>query len=76
MDQKTTLYTKTQCVQCDATKRALDRQGVEYDTINLDEDDKAYAYVTSMGFRQVPVVVTPTGERWSGFRPDLIAAIK
>lgn len=31
--------------------------------------------IQALGHLQAPVVVTETGENWSGFRPDLIAAL-
>ncbi len=69
-----TVYTKPRCVQCDATKRALDKKGIAYETINLVEDMGAMDYVKSLGYQQAPVVVTD-GEHWAGFRPDKIAMI-
>ena len=32
-----TLYTKNNCVQCDRTKKWLDKNDVAYTTINMDE---------------------------------------
>lgn len=69
-----TVYTKTRCVQCDATKRALDRKGIEYNLVDLDQDLQALEHIKSLGYSQAPVVVTAT-DAWSGFRPDKIATI-
>ena len=33
-----TVYSKPMCVQCDATKRALDKAGLPYDTVDITED--------------------------------------
>ena len=49
-----TVYTKPRCVQCDATKRALDKKGIAYETINLVEDMGAMDYVKSLGYQQAP----------------------
>lgn len=69
-----TVYSKPACVQCTATTRALDRQGVPYEIIDISTDADAYALVQGLGYRQVPVVVT--GEtHWSGFRPDMIGSL-
>ncbi len=66
-----TVYTKPACVQCNATYRALDKAGIEYDAIDITEDAQARDYVMSLGYLQAPVVVA--GENhWSGFRPDEI----
>lgn len=69
-----TVYSKPACVQCTATTRALDRQGIEYKLIDISADTQAFDLVQGMGYRQVPVVVA--GEtHWVGFRPDMIGAL-
>lgn len=70
----TTVYTKPSCVQCNATYRALDSKGIEYDIIDLSEDPTALETVKQLGYLQAPVVVTDDGH-WSGFRPDKISAL-
>ncbi len=68
------VYSKPACVQCTATTRALDRQGMEYDVIDVSNDQDALELVQSLGYRQVPVVVA--GEKhWAGFRPDMISTL-
>ncbi|QUS35172.1 glutaredoxin-like protein NrdH [Falsirhodobacter algicola] len=69
-----TLYSKPACVQCDATKRALDKQGVDYTIIDLSEDAAAMELVTGLGYRQAPVVIAGN-DHWAGFRPDKIGAL-
>ena len=69
-----TVYSKPACVQCTATTRALDRQGIDYTVIDVSEDTNAYDLVQGLGYRQVPVVVA--GEtHWAGFRPDMISTL-
>ena len=69
-----TVYSKPGCVQCAATTRALDRQGIHYTVVDVSEDMQAFALVQGLGYRQVPVVIA--GERhWGGFRPDMISAL-
>ena len=70
----TTVYTKPSCVQCTATYRALDSQGIEYDIVDLSEDPAALETVKELGYLQAPVVVTED-EHWSGFRPDKISQL-
>ncbi|ROP59422.1 ribonucleoside-diphosphate reductase class Ib glutaredoxin subunit [Enterobacter sp. BIGb0383] len=66
-----TIYTRNDCVQCHATKRAMESRGFEFEMVNLDLVPEAVDELREMGFRQLPVVVA--GEtRWSGFRPDMI----
>jgi len=69
-----TVYTKPACVQCDATKKALDRAGLEYDLVDISADDEARDYVMALGYVQAPVVEA-NGEHWSGFRPDRIKGL-
>lgn len=69
-----TVYTKPMCVQCDATKRALNKAGLAYTTVDISEDADALAKVKSMGFMQAPVVTT-VNDAWAGFRPDKIKAL-
>ncbi|MCA1408297.1 glutaredoxin-like protein NrdH [Ensifer sp. IC3342] len=69
-----TVYSKPACVQCTATTRALDRQGIDYTVVDVSEDMQACALVHELGYRQVPVVIA--GEQhWAGFRPDMISAL-
>ncbi|PKH21918.1 NrdH-redoxin [Enterobacterales bacterium CwR94] len=68
------IYTKNQCVQCDATKNALDSRGIAYQLINLDERPEALDHVKALGYRQVPVVMAE-GDAWCGFRPDKIMGL-
>ena len=68
------VYTKPACVQCNATKKALDRAGLEYDLVDISADDEARDYVMALGYVQAPVVEA-NGEHWSGFRPDRIKGL-
>lgn len=70
-----TLYTKPNCVQCDATKRALDKAGLAYSVVDLTQDASALEKVQQWGYRSAPVVVAGDGH-WSGFRPDKISEIR
>ncbi|MDJ0392028.1 glutaredoxin-like protein NrdH [Rhodococcus sp. G-MC3] len=66
-----TVYTKPACVQCTATYRALDKEGIEYAVIDITQDAEARDYVMALGYLQAPVVVAGE-DHWSGFRPDRI----
>ncbi|MCV7194795.1 redoxin NrdH [Mycolicibacterium brumae] len=69
-----TVYTKPACVQCNATYKALDKQGVAYEIVDITVDTEARDYVMALGYLQAPVVVAGS-EHWSGFRPDRIKAL-
>lgn len=70
-----TVFSKPSCVQCTATYRALDSKGIEYTIRDMSEDADALAMVKELGYLQAPVVLTPDGEHWSGFRPDKIGQL-
>ncbi|MBM6608765.1 MULTISPECIES: glutaredoxin-like protein NrdH [Leclercia] len=66
-----TIYTRNNCVQCLATKRAMENRGVSFEMVNVDQVPDAAETLRARGFRQLPVVIA--GETsWSGFRPDMI----
>ncbi|MCS4490638.1 glutaredoxin-like protein NrdH [Corynebacterium sp. ES2794-CONJ1] len=68
-----TLYTKPACMQCVATKKLLDRSGLDYETVDISIDDEARDYVLSLGYLQAPVVMVDGEDHWSGYRPERIA---
>lgn len=70
-----TLYTKNKCVQCDRTKKWLDKNDVTYKTINMDDSPADLEAVKELGFLTAPVVIVSTGDpeteiMWGGFIPD------
>lgn len=75
---RVTVYSKPSCVQCDGTKRSLNKAGIEFTEVDLTEHAAALEYVTEdLGYAQASVVVVEddTGEsHWSGYRPDLLMA--
>lgn len=67
----TTVYTKPSCVQCDMTKRYMDKNGIAYSTIDITENPEALDMILGMGFSSAPVVIS--GDlSWAGFQPDKI----
>jgi glutaredoxin-like protein NrdH len=72
-----TVYTNPNCVQCEQTKKFLDREGIEYTVENLQSDENYEKLVefVNQGFKAAPIVVTDT-ETWSGYKPDKLGAIK
>jgi glutaredoxin-like protein NrdH len=69
-----TVYTLPSCVQCDSTKRMLQRNQIEYAEIDMSQDPVALEMVKTLGYTAAPVVVSGQ-EHWSGFRMDKIQAI-
>ena len=70
-----TVYTKPACVQCDRTKKMLDRLVILYVTIDVTQDENAYTRLVADGLLSMPVVSADGYEPWSGFRPDHIRAL-
>ncbi len=70
----TTVYTKPACVQCDMTKRYMDKIGVEYTTVDITQDPDALEMILGMGFSSAPVVISEVGS-WAGFQPDKINSL-
>ena len=71
----TVVYTKPQCIQCDMTKRLMDKIGVEYTTVDIVENPEELNKLIEMGYRSAPVVVADNGESWAGFQPDKITGL-
>lgn len=69
-----TVYTKPACVQCIATFKALDKQKITYEKVDISVDSAARDYVMALGYLQAPVVVAGD-DHWAGFRPDRIKAL-
>jgi glutaredoxin-like protein NrdH len=67
-----TVYTKPQCVQCDATKRLMDKLNIKYETVDISKDQDAFEMLLAKGFKAAPVVITDNAS-WAGFQPDKIS---
>jgi glutaredoxin-like protein NrdH len=69
-----TVYGKPACVQCDATKRMMDKLKIKYSAVDVTTDTEAFEMIVSKGFKSVPVVITDN-DSWSGFDPDKISGL-
>ena len=58
-----TMYSTTWCGYCMRLKRMLDREGIAYAEVNIEEDPAAAEFVmrVNRGSRTVPTVVFPGG---------------
>jgi mycoredoxin len=58
-----TMYSTTWCGYCMRLKRMLDREGIAYDEVNIEEDPAAAELVMRVngGNRTVPTVLLPDG---------------
>lgn len=87
---KITVFTKNGCPQCDMTKRVLTGEGIEFETINVQEVEEIEVEIDGvkvkkntidyvkedLGFSAMPVVVVEGQEPFAGFRPDLLQTLK
>jgi mycoredoxin len=57
------MYVTTWCGDCRMAKRWFDAHGISYESINIEEDEKAAEYVTRVnrGYQSVPTIVFPDG---------------
>jgi glutaredoxin-like protein NrdH len=69
-----TVYSKPACPQCLAVKHWLDKAKLDYDTVDVSTNPAALAYIASLGYASIPVVVAGE-EHWWGVRPDRISAL-
>lgn len=75
-----TVFTKPGCVQCNATYRALDKDGIAFNVVDVTEVPEAYERLVSLGVKQMPAVETDHEDEslrfWTGFNRDNIKALK
>lgn len=72
---KITVYTKSNCVQCEQTKKQFDKFGINYDLVNLEENPLIVEGFREQGLLAAPIIETSSGLRWSGFRLDKIKSL-
>lgn len=53
---KITLFSKNNCMQCKMTKKFLEKEGADFEEINIDEQPEKIDYVKSLGFTAAPVI--------------------
>ncbi|MFF4339874.1 mycoredoxin [Kitasatospora sp. NPDC001540] len=75
MSGTVTMYSTTWCGYCNRLKSQLDREGIAYSEINIEQDPASAAYVESVndGNQTVPtvVVVSASGEQSVMTNPSL-----
>ena len=74
MANKITTFSKNNCMQCKMTKKLLDKEGADYQEINIDERPEMIDYVKDLGFSAAPVI--KAGDIiFSGFQPAKLKEI-
>ena len=75
-NQNVVVYGTGACMQCKATDRALQRAGIEFESVDVAGADSVADQLRKDGWRQLPVVAVDGKPKWAGFRPDIIAGLK
>jgi mycoredoxin len=79
MTGRLTMYTTTWCGYCVRLKRGLERAGVEFDEVNIEQDPTAEEFVLSVngGMATVPTLLLPNGDVLTNPPlPTLLAAVQ
>jgi mycoredoxin len=76
MRDQLVMFTTTWCGYCVRLKRFLDREGIAYREVNIEEDPEAAEFVMSVnrGNRTVPTLQFPNGEALTNPSPAEIVA--
>jgi mycoredoxin len=78
MTGRLTMYTTTWCGYCVRIKRGLERAGIEFDEVNIEDDPTAEEFVLSVngGHATVPTLVLANGDVMTNPPlPQLLAAV-
>lgn len=69
------IFTKQFCPGCQMTKRLLAAGGVEYQEVDVTNDQPALEALRKLGYTSLPIVIVDDCGAvigWSGFRPDKV----
>ena len=70
------VYSKPKCVQCEMTKEFLKQNKVEFEEVNIEENEEALDLIKANGFTRLPVVIVTKNNSFecafSGFQIDLL----
>jgi glutaredoxin-like protein NrdH len=69
-----TVFTKSNCIQCTMTKKEMDKRGIAYEELNIEEHPETLQAFIDAGLTAAPIVVTDI-KRWSGFRLNKIESL-
>jgi glutaredoxin-like protein NrdH len=69
-----TIWTTPNCVQCQMTKKEMDKHGIIYEVKDLTTEPKKLAEFQALGFTSAPIVTTDI-KIWSGFRLSKIKGL-
>jgi glutaredoxin-like protein NrdH len=71
------VYTKYGCPQCDMTKTVLNGEGIEFETVNVEDDEAALKYIKEdLGYSSMPVTIKEGHNPIVGFNPERFKELK
>lgn len=72
------VYSKPNCELCEMTKEFLKEHYVEFEEINVEENEEALENVKAKGFKNLPVVIVSNKGfvfEFDGFQMDLLEGL-
>ncbi|RRC92169.1 glutaredoxin-like protein NrdH [Erysipelotrichaceae bacterium OH741_COT-311] len=73
--KKIIVYSKSNCMQCNFTKKFLKEHNVDFEERDVETSKDALQEVLSLGFQSLPVIVADGYDAFTGFRPDMLDQI-
>ena len=73
------VYTKNSCQVCNMTTKFLERNGIKFEAINIEDEGNEHLVdfiKEELGFMTMPVVAVNDAEFFSGFQPDKLEKLK
>lgn len=67
---------KPDCQGCKLTTKMLDQFGIEYTYSDVEKSEDSMSLAKRLGYTSLPIIFLSEDEHWSGFRPDLLRALK
>lgn len=73
-----TVYSKPNCIQCEMTKMWLNRNKIQYESVDVYDHPEKLEEIKLHGFQQLPVVALDEyfENAWSGFNLDRLEELK
>lgn len=73
-----TVYAKPNCIQCEMTKMWLNRNKIQYESVDVYDHPEKLEEIKLHGFQQLPVVALDEyfENAWSGFNLDRLEELK
>lgn len=66
-----TVYTQPNCLPCKRVIKKLEQSNIEFDVVDITENERAYEFVKGLGAKSTPVVVG-LGRAILGYEPTLL----